>query len=301
MQKKTSVYDILSELNYELIDKGKEYRAQAKYRDGDNPTCLSIDKNTGRWRDFKEGTYGRLTDLIQLTLNTKSIEDAQTFLKNRNFQPKISESNHSDLALEEEKTFEPEELTEKIEDHSYWEGRGIKYSVINKFNGGVMHQGKMAKRYIFPIYNSQAKILGVTGRDITGNSTIKWKHLGVKANWVYPALYNYQIIKEKKEVYLVESIGDMLSLWQAGIKNTLVTFGLTVSSKIISFLIKVDPNKIYLSFNNDSGNNFAGNKAAEKAVNKLCCFFDEQDLKIKLPSKNDFGEMTKEEILKWVK
>ena len=63
----------------------------------------------------------------------------------------------------------------------------------------------------------------------------------------------------------------------------------------------MDPDKIYLSFNNDSYGNYAGNRAAKKALNKLSVFFDPEDIEIKLPSKNDFGEMTKEEILKWVK
>ena len=45
----------------------------------------------------------------------------------------------------------------------------------------------------------------------------------------------------KKELILIESIGDMLSLWSAGIKNTLVIFGLNLSPSLIGALIKIDP------------------------------------------------------------
>ena len=292
------VYEILSELGYKLTDAGIEYRTSALYRDGDNETSLRVYKDTGKWHDFKENRFGELEDLVKLTLGTKTIEEAKYYLQNKDFKPSVLKYEPT---LENEKTFAPEELADMIQDHSYWKRRGVDPSTVSVFEGGVLLNGKMAKRYVFPIFNHKRKIVGITGRDITGNSKIKWKHLGEKVNWVYPAIHNFKIIKKEKSVYIVESMGDMLSLWQAGVKNTIVTFGLTLSPKIVSFLIKMDPDKIYLSFNNDSYGNYAGNRAAKKALNKLSVFFDPEDIEIKLPSKNDFGEMTKEEILKWVK
>ena len=69
----------------------------------------------------------------------------------------------------------------------------------------------------------------------------------------------------------------------------------------MNFLLKLDPDKIYISFNNDNEKNNAGNDAAEKAFNKLLRYFDKRQLVIKLPTKKDFGEMTTEEIIKWKK
>ena len=63
--------------------------------------------------------------------------------------------------------------------------------------------------------------------------------------------------------------------------------------------MKKDCKKIIISFNNDSSNNSAGNNAAEKEKEKLSLFFDPSQIKVKLPKKKDFGEMTKEEILNW--
>ena len=100
---------------------------------------------------------------------------------------------------------------------------------------------------------------------------------------------------------MVESIGDMLALWDCGIKNILVVFGLNLSPKMISLLIKADPRIVYIAFNNDSLDNSAGNEAAEKVRNKISKYFDINQVKLALPNKNDFGEMNKEEILGWKK
>jgi hypothetical protein len=79
----------------------------------------------------------------------------------------------------------------------------------------------------------------------------------------------------------------------------MVTFGLEISNSLVNFLLREDPNKITISFNNDESKNNAGNIASEKAYKKLLKYFDRRQLQIKLPTKNDFGEMNTEEILKW--
>ena len=81
----------------------------------------------------------------------------------------------------------------------------------------------------------------------------------------------------------------MLSLWEAGINNTLIVFGLNLIASLISLLIKVDPDKIFISFNNDSENNNAGNKAALVSKKKLLNHFDPDQIRIFLPEKNDLN------------
>ena len=91
----------------------------------------------------------------------------------------------------------------------------------------------------------------------------------------------------------------MLSLWEADIKNTLVVFGLNLSPSLIGLLIRLDPNKIFVSFNDDSDNNSAGNKGVKAAVRKLKSHFDPHQIQIAFPTQNDFGDMNCEEILEW--
>ena len=77
-----------------------------------------------------------------------------------------------------------------------------------------------------------------------------------KSKTINPSIWraNNRTIRESKKVILVESIGDLLSLWEADVKNVIVTFGLDVSVPIINYLLKIDIDEICISFNNDEGN-----------------------------------------------
>ena len=58
-------------------------------------------------------------------------------------------------------------------------------------------------------------------------------------------------IELQKEVILVESIGDALALYEQGIKNVLVMFGLSVNTNIINYLNSKRIDRIFISTNND--------------------------------------------------
>ena len=122
---------------------------------------------------------------------------------------------------------------------------------------------------------------------------------GDKSKWTFPVHVNFSLLQERKKVILVESIGDALSLMTAGINNILVTFGTDISVEIINLLLKIDPERITISLNNDYDNNNIGNKASYKIKTKLLKYFDQHQVKVMLPTKNDFGEMTKVEIMDW--
>ena len=78
-------------------------------------------------------------------------------------------------------------------------------------------EGRMKNRYVFPIFDSKERLIGVTGRYTLpipeGSKVPKWKHYPSKKAWKYPLFLNNEIISEKKEVVVVESVGDMLALW----------------------------------------------------------------------------------------
>ena len=52
------IRDVLTEIGYVLHDYGKHFRSRPLYRESDNNTVLSIDKENGRWRDFKTNQGG---------------------------------------------------------------------------------------------------------------------------------------------------------------------------------------------------------------------------------------------------
>jgi len=81
----------------------------------------------------------------------------------------------------------------------------------------------------------------------------------------------------------------------ANIRNVLVLFGVNLHSKLLSYLIANNPNKIYISTNNDTKHD-VGQRAAERIRHQLLNYFGEDKVEIKLPTKKDFGEMNEEQI-----
>lgn len=295
--------NILLDVGYSNIkDNGREFRMKPMYRDSSSDTVLSVRKDTGHFIDFSKQISGSFEHLIQLSMGLKTIDEAKTILKDKwEVDGEIKREHRP--AVSGPKVFPSSYLEKMTPDNSYWESRGVSKQTLDLFKGGVVLNGTMSGRYAFPIFNSKKELIGVTGRLIEkipeGKSTPKWLHRGRTSEWKYPLQVNQKILKEKKEIILVESIGDMLALWESDIKNTMVVFGLNISPSFISLLIKLDPNKIFVSFNDDSDNNSAGNKGVETAVRKLKKYFDPQQIEVAFPTKNDFGEMLREEILEW--
>ena len=279
---------------------GSEYRTRPIYRESDNNTTLRIKKDTGFFTDFARQITGSFEELVRLSLKLEDISDAKKWLKNKSYYDIPREIPKP--KLQHAKIFNKSILSKTITNYEYWISRNVSISTLEQFEGGVAQAGKMNDRYVFPIYNNRKQIVGVSGRCVKSTRTHsrpKWKHIGQIHEWVYPAFLNTDIIKKEKSVILVESIGDMLSLWNAGIKNVLVIFGLNVTKGILNFLLKVDPEHVILSLNNDSGGNSAGNNAAQKNYKKMLKYFDKDQVMIRLPTKNDFGEMSHNEIRDW--
>jgi len=284
-----------------ITELAKEYRARPIYRDSGNNTIMSVKKDTGYFVDYGRDISGPLEKLVQLCLEC-SLSDAKRWLESEQGFV-VTRRQVFDAPAKVYKTLSANTFDEVIRDHSYWLGRGIDEDTAKVFEGGVFEKGRMKNRYTFPIYDVDKKLVGVSGRYIypikKDSKTPKWKHIGEKSKWQYPVYFNGAIIEEKSCAIIVESIGDMLALWNAGVKNVIVNFGLNVSFAIINTLIKHDVGKIVLALNNDES--LAGNQAAKKAYKKLLKFFDRDQIQIVFPTKNDFGDMSKGEIQRWVK
>ena len=296
--------DILHKLGYtNLQDSGSVYRTKPLYRDSGNDTVLCIFKNSGYFKDHgREEFKGPLEELVRLTLNLESSKDAARWLGKTDYAETKASYKKQVECIGVDKIFDPENLSLIVKNHSYWNQRGISSEVLEKFKCGTdngVEGGKMYNRYIFPIFDSSLNIIGLSGRKLEAESKRpKWLHYGSKSKWIYPVFLNENEIKEKREVILVESIGDMLSLWEHGIKNCIVLFGVSLSKSILFHLIKLKVNKIIIALNND-GDNKAGNKGALKILDLLDYYFTKDNSLIALPPRNDFNEMNRKEILDW--
>lgn len=293
-----TVKEVLIDLGYSLIDNGREFRARPIYRESGNNMSLCIYKHDGKWTDFGVSKSGRLEDLIKITLNLKDISQAREYLEN-SFSVSALSKRDKPLLQSRVVNFDKSILLDMIPNHEYWINRGISKETLIKFKGGVMTTGKLANRYVFPIFDSKENLIGLTGRDLTGRALAKWKHQGLKSTWKYPLFLNWPVIKESKTVILVESLGCLLSLYDNDVKNVMVSFGTKLSSSMIECLLKMDPEKIIISLNNEPGNNSIGNNASEEFRKSLLSFFDKDQVVISLPPTKDWGEASKEQIKQW--
>lgn len=206
------------------------------------------------------------------------------------------------------KTYPEESLMRLGQDHSYWEGRGIPSEVVERFKGGlapVNEKNKMSGRYVFPIRNTDNKIIGFSGRLVENNSFApKWKHIFKVKYSVFPLDIAKPQITDTKKVILLESIGDYLALAKYDIWNSFVIFGLNMNSKMLSTIISMDIKKIIISTNNDPKNakgERPGNDAAMKLKTKLDLYFNPSNVVVKLPEANDWGASTEEQIKEFKK
>jgi len=268
----------------------------AKYRGGDDPTSIAIYLTTNIVKDFVTGKVFSLEEFLKATFQLQDVKQVEDILKDKATYFKAFNDTEDPFA-KSVKYYSNDDIVDLKRDGFYWGKRGVSQETLDVFEGGVCKTGKMYQRYVFPIFNARKKIQGFSGRDITGQSKIKWKHIGRKNEWAYPFIFNHQIIREKRELILVESIGDMLSLWESGIKNTGVTFGTEAGGGLLKAIIRLDPKRIILATNNDD--NRAGQKAATKIQSTLVHFFDPVQLHIFHPYKNDFGDQTVEENREW--
>lgn len=295
----TDYKQVLEELGYRLKDHGSYWRTNAVYRSGDNSTALQIYKDTGVWKDYVEdSTFLPFEALLQKTLNTNDKSILNSYIKSTGVN--IYKRSQKKTLLTEEKTFKASCLSKLLPHYDFYIDRGISEDTLKKFRCGLAMSGAMYQRIVFPIFRSDGLIHGFSGRKVSVNSKPKWIHKGRSSDWFYPYYSVSEVaeaIEEKKSIHIVESIGDCLSLFNSGVKNVVVTFGLNVSPKLISRLNGLGLDKIFVSFNNDSDSDFnRGFQGSIKTIFKLCDQIDFQQIYFAPPAQNDFGDMNQDQI-----
>jgi hypothetical protein len=285
---------ILETLGYSLNDRGEYWQTSALFRDGDNPTAIQIYKNSGVWKDYVEDSgFLPFSALVKKSNHDLSQEELKSILNNEATNESFINKQISSFSFED--IYSDLCLNDLLPHYKFYESKGVSKELLQEISSGLATKGQMYQRYVFPIRNEYKQIHGFAGRDMSNkDGRPKWKHVGKKSNWIYPH-FNLKN-KGYSQVLLVESVGDMLSIKTNSSHDCLVTFGLDVSPALITFLISINPQKIILSFNNDSQSSTnRGLHGSIKNYLKLLSYFDQSKIKICLPTKNDFGDMDKED------
>lgn len=293
------IEEVLSRLGFSLQSENASFwRATPVYRESNNRTSLRIRKSNGSFVDFSAGIKGSIYELIRLTLGFSSVKEAQKWADEHEIDITIAEEKPK---IKAKRKFKETESTGLLPHYSFYtkEPRNISENVLRELECGIQMSGKQNNRFVFVIRDEDGDIVGLSGRDLLTRDH-KWKHLGSKTQWTYP-LSAVPFIEESRTVILVESIGDMLALRNAGFYNVLVIFGLDLSNKLNNFIASLNVQKIIICTNNDINKKENwGQLAAEKIREKLSKVIEEDKVEIKVPEAGDLGEMTKEDIQNFI-
>jgi hypothetical protein len=175
--------------------------------------------------------------------------------------------------------------------------------VTNEING-------MWNRTIYPIYNNES-IIGLSGRthyekcpkcDLYHSGRcpsdwmqnyVKWKHYKfTSTNYLFNSWLATPFIKKSGCAIAVEGPKDCLALEQAGIHNSVATFGVNLSIKQKELLEKCGVVNLILCFDNDK----AGQLATERISKQYKHLFNIATVDI--GAFKDFGEMDSDSIRK---
>ncbi len=124
-------------------------------------------------------------------------------------------------------------------------------------------------RLIFPIFNLSGRILGFGGRVLKEEAEPKYLNspetpIYQKGKVLYGLNFSKEIIRENNSAVVVEGYMDLISLYQAGMKNVVASSGTAFTSEQARLLSRY-AEKVFLLFDSDS----AGRKAALRSVDFL--------------------------------
>lgn len=175
--------------------------------------------------------------------------------------------------------------------------RGFSAKILDEFDIGYCpFEGRMYKRVVFPVYDENDEyMIGCVGR-ATFDGQAKWlnKEGFCTSNYLYNLGKALPHIRSLKTIILVEGQGDVLRLYESGIKNVVGLFGSKLSDAQ-EFLIQTTGalNVIVATDNDDAG------ESCRKSINESLKYsFNLVDLR---STKKDFGDMSISEINEVIK
>ncbi len=121
-------------------------------------------------------------------------------------------------------------------------------------------------RLIFPILSASGEVVAFGGRALTEDNEPKYLNspeslVFHKGKILYGLFYASKYIRAEEQVIIVEGYMDMISLFQAGIKNVVATMGTALTNDHVKILRRLTKNVVVL-FDGDR----AGISAAEKSL-----------------------------------
>ncbi|MDO4779006.1 MAG: DNA primase [Tissierellia bacterium] len=140
----------------------------------------------------------------------------------------------------------------------------LELGLIAKSNNSDSYYDKFRDRLIFPIFNSQNKVIGFGGRTLINNNI---KYLNSPESSVFIKgnnLYGVNTVKKSRnrdKVILVEGYMDVIALYNNGIDYALASLGTALTPNQAEIVKRYGKN-IYIAYDSDE----AGQKATLRAI-----------------------------------
>ena len=206
--------------------------------------------------------YDFSNKFYQNNLNTSSGHEAREYLKNRGIDEDIIKEFKIGLALSYDKS-----LTKLLIQKGYKEQDLLDIGLTNKNDYG--YQDLFVNRIMFPLWNTEGKIIGYSGRIYNNEDTAKY--INTKETIIFKKglnLYNYHraknVVRSSGSVIIMEGFMDVIRAYSVGIKNVVATMGTALTPEQAQLIKKLSHNVI-LCFDGDK----AGNKATFACGNEL--------------------------------
>lgn len=295
--------EIFDRLEIKVKRSNNYYQCRAFWRDGNDDTSVAIYPDSNLVIDFVEDKKYRIDTLLKQILELKDDAALAGWLESNDFNIKFGRDITYIPKIELDKIFPKSDLDLIRPDHSYIVSRGVNDKVAAELGGGVIKDGKLKDRYVWPIWNSKGNLIGFTGRTLVDKKP-KYKHLGNKKKWCWPCHVNLKDIIAAKEIILVESPMDVASLMTAGVRNVVALHGSGLELGLLNLIFKLNPRRVIISTNNDSkeDNGGVGQKAASKIYNSLTRWFNRSQIEIFLPPETkDWNEALEQRGVEYIK
>lgn len=185
--------------------------------------------------------------------------------------------------------------------NTYFISRGYQPETLKHFEMGFGVKGEMKDRCVFPVRNIDGGLLGWSGRSVINNAQVKWFHAPKERFLKGLTLYNidkaFPYISETGEVYIFESIGNVMRAYEAGIYNAVATLGNKMTKQQAQFICDIADTAIIFS-DNDMGGIEMNNIAIELLYGRVDLKFAFYDFGKNDKGKSlDAGDVTPERIL----
>ena len=151
--------------------------------------------------------------------------------------------------------------------HGIWLGRGLTKEASREFGIGFTPTGYFGGRITIPIHNYRGELVGWTGRATKPEQSAKYKNsadseLFQKKLLVFNEPRAIEAAKEAGTLIFVEGHLDVVSMWQAGIKNVVAMQGTGAPDPLVLQRLSRNIKNFILCYDGDAG----GQKAVEQFI-----------------------------------